>query len=281
MNDIFFNLQRLLDPSAENLWRLGDIVLVAFLIYRVLIALRGTRTVRVVLGIAVYLLLLIGTQPLHLRTLHWLLDKALILGPAALVILLLPELRHTLEGLGRLGTLSIRPSEVYGEEQGIEEMVTTVFDLASQKVGALIVIERASNLDEIAASGVPIGARVSSPLLVAIFYEGNPLHDGAVIVRNDQIVAAACRLPLSESKLERSMHMRHRAAVGVAEAFDCLVIVVSEERGAVSVASEGRLVRIADARSLREALHGALLSTGNGKNGTKQKILRRETKKAG
>jgi diadenylate cyclase len=120
-------------------------------------------------------------------------------------------------------------------------------------------------LDEVVASGVSIMAKLSTPLIVSIFYEGNPLHDGAAVIRGETIVAAACRLPLSESpRLDPSLHMRHRAGIGVSEQFDCLVIIVSEERGTISVVSDGRLRRMAGHVELREVLNRELRQVTDG-----------------
>ena len=132
-------------------------------------------------------------------------------------------------------------------------------ELAAQRVGALIVVEKGSSMDEIAANGVMLNARISAPMLGSIFFGKNPLHDGAVIVRGDTLLAAACRLPLSESsRLDQSVHMRHRAAVGVTEGIDCVAVVVSEERGTISVAMEGRLIKMTGPSDLRDILNAEL-----------------------
>lgn len=238
-----------------------DILLVTYLIYRLLLLVRGTRAWRILMGILGFVLALVVSKALHLNTLNYLLDKATPLGPVALTILLLPELRQALEGFGRL---RIWPQKLGGMEEmaqarTVEEIVAATAELAAQSVGALVVIERTSSLDEIVANGVTVNARISAPLLGAIFYEGNPLHDGAVIIKGDLVVAAACRLPLSESsRLDQNVHMRHRAGVGVTESFDCLVIVVSEERGTISVATEGRLRRLSSHLELRDFLNNEL-----------------------
>lgn len=239
-----------------------DVLLVAYLIYRLLLLVRGTRAWRILLGVIAFLFVLFLSDRLQLNTLHWILDKATILGPVALVILFLPELRQTIEGFGKitpLHALHVGPIEDRAEARTVEELTAAVAELAAESVGALIVVEKAAPLDEIAANGVLLNANVSAPLLGSIFYENNPLHDGAVIVRGDQLLAAACRLPLSESsRLDQNVHMRHRAAVGVTEQLDCLAIVVSEERGTISIATEGRLRRLASHLELRDVLNGEL-----------------------
>lgn len=248
---------------GEILINVLDVVLVALLLYRLLLLVRGTRAWRIIVGILGFLIVMLLSARLGLNTMHWLLEKATYLGPAALVVLFLPELRAAIEGFGRPTAVLTKLVATGGEERAeartVEEIVAATAELASGRVGALIVIEKDSHLDEIAMNGVTLQARVSAPLLGSIFYEGNPLHDGAVIVRGDTIVAAACRLPLSESsRLDPNVHMRHRAAVGVSEAFDCFTIVVSEERGTISIATEGRLRRLNSHLELRNLLNREL-----------------------
>lgn len=242
-----------------------DILIVTYVLYRLFMLVRGSRAQRIVLGIATFVLVLALSNALELRTLGWLLDKATILGPVALVILFLPELRQAIEGFGRLrvGKLQFVPkigaAAVATEAQTIEELVAAVAELAAESTGALMVIERGAPLDEIASNGVVVNARVSAPLIGSIFYEGNPLHDGAVIIRGDTIVSAACRLPLSDStRLSQNVHMRHRAGVGVTEQLDCISIIVSEERGSISYAKEGRLRKLSNHHELRDLLNREL-----------------------
>lgn len=238
-----------------GLMDLIDIVLVAFIIYKVLMLIRGTRAWRIVAGGFVFVILLFLSNKLKLTTLHWLLDRAAVLLPVALVILLMPELRQLIEGMTRLQFLGFSPED-NTEIRTIEEIVAAVSELASSRVGALIVVERTQKLDEIISTGVLLNARVSSPLLGSIFYEGNPLHDGAVVVRGDNLLAAACRLPLSESRqVDRAVHMRHRAALGITESFDCVTIVVSEERGTISCAIGDSLRRLNGPNDLRDFLN--------------------------
>lgn len=236
-----------------------DILVVTFVIYRLLKLLvrgtmRGTRTWRIVLGLFSYVALLVVSARIGLKTISWLLEKGIILGPVALVILFLPEIRQALENFGKLWP-SLGGTRSHAESRTIEEIVAAVTELAAANMGALIVIERATPLDEYVANGTNLNADVTPALLNAIFYEGNPLHDGAAIIKQDSIVAAACRLPLSEStRLDRRLHMRHRAGVGITESTDAVCVIVSEERGAISVAMEGRLKRLASHMELREIL---------------------------
>ena len=262
-----------------------DILIVTYILYRLFMLVRGSRAWRIVLGIVGFVLLLFVSGKLELNALNWLLDKATILGPVALVILFLPELRQAIEGLGRLklGKIQLSPrfatSSLKTEARTIEEMVAAVSELATESTGALIVIERGAPLDEIAGNGVVVNARVSAPLIGSIFYEGNPLHDGAVVVRGDTLVAAACRLPLSDSnRLSQNVHMRHRAGLGVTEQLDCIAVIVSEERGTISYAKEGRLRRLNSANELRDFLNQELRAEEqeSAVDRTKKRLLRRE-----
>lgn len=262
MSDLFQTLARML--KEDPLRNAVDILIVTYVLYRLFMLVRGTRAWRIVLGIAIFVLVLALSNMAGLKTLGWLLDKATILGPVALVILFLPELRQAIEGFGRLrvGKLQFVPKfgpGVSTEAQTIEQIVAAVAELAAESTGALIVIERGAPLEEIASNGVIVNARVSAPLLGSIFYEGNPLHDGAVIIRGDTIVSAACRLPLSDSnRLSQNVHMRHRAGVGVTEALDCISVIVSEERGSISYAKEGRLRKLGNHHELRDLLNREL-----------------------
>ena len=220
---------------------------------------RGTRGWRILLGLLVFAAALTLSDVLNLVTLHWILEKATMLGPVALVILFLPELRQTLEGLTKFSLMPERVVEAGHEKTldrtAVEEIVGAVTEMARDRIGAILVIETGAHMDEISANGVPLNAKISSSLLGSIFYGQNPLHDGAVIIRGDSILAAACRLPLSESaRIDKTLHMRHRAAIGVTEQNDAVSIVVSEERGTISVVQEGKLQLLKTSAELREFL---------------------------
>ena len=238
-----------------------DILLVTFLLFRVIKLIRGRQAWRVVWGVVTFLLALYLSDRLGLTTVHYVLDKVAVLAPVALAILFLPELRQAIEGFARLGLWSERllMFESGPTSSPIDEIVAAVAAMSERHVGALIVLERQAVLEDVVATGVRLDAQVSAALLEAIFYGENPLHDGAVVIRNDKIVAAACRLPLSESAtVARHMHMRHRAGLGVTEHSDCVVVVVSEERGTYSVAIDGRMKSMQDMTELREELRHVL-----------------------
>ncbi len=222
-------------------------------------------------GILIFIVALVASSAFGMESLHWVLDKATLLAPVALVILLLPELRQTLEGFGKLRIWTQIAGERSIEPGTIEEIVKAVSYFRGQRIGALIVIELGPPLDSIVSNGIHIDAEVSAPLLESIFYEGNPLHDGAVVIRGDVLVAAACRLPLSDNpRVDAMLHMRHRAALGITEEMDCLAVVVSEERGSIGLARDGHLTIIESPSDLRELLTANLRPESNGKNRKKE-----------
>lgn len=281
MEDFFRPFLRLRDLTVENVVHVIDILLVAYVVYRLLALIRGTRAWRIVFGIWLFVALLVLSNFLQLTTLHWILDKATLLAPVALVILLLPELRSALEGIGKLGgwTEKLVAPDSHFEAHTIEEIVAAVSEMSVQRIGSLVVLERTASLEEVVLNGVALDARVSAALIVSIFYEGNPLHDGAAVVRGDKLVAAACRLPLSENRMDPTHHMRHRAAVGISEQHDCLVVVTSEERGTMSISMDGKIYKINSPNELRDILNKELRQVTSERNG--QSGRRRRNAKAG
>lgn len=258
-----------------------DILIVAFIIYKLLMLVRGSRGWRILLGLLVFSAALFISDQLNLLTLNWILEKATMLGPVALVILFLPELRQALEGLTKMSWFPESVAEAGHEKNlvraSVEEIVGAVSEMARDRVGAIIVIETGAHLDEIATTGVALNAKITTSLLGSIFYGQNPLHDGAIIIRGDYILAAACRLPSSESRIDRNLHMRHRAALGVTEQNDVIAIVVSEEKGSIRVASDGNLHTIASSAELREFLIAN--TTRSEEPQTPSRRLRRREKK--
>lgn len=251
----------LTDTQTQGLINLVDILLVAYVIYRLLKLVRGKRAWRVVVGVILFVVALFVSELLQLNTLHWILDKATLLAPVALVILFLPELRQAVEGFGKLGGWTERLISVQQPtvSSTVQQICSAVGDMADHRIGALLVIERTTSLNEVTENGIPVHAQVSGPLLGAIFYHGNPLHDGAVIVRGNEVLAAACRLPMSESRsIPPHYHMRHRAGLGMSEHSDAIVIIVSEERGEIAVAHEGSLRIMNDEMELKRYLEREL-----------------------
>lgn len=231
-----------------------DILLVSGSIYWLLLLVRGTTAMTVLRGVGV---LLVGafllSRIFDLLVLNWILRNSVAGLLIGMIIVFQPEIRRALERLGRTGLHSFLKKEE--RQDALNVVVRAAFVLARQSVGALIVIERETGLQEVIDTGVPINAAISNELLLSIFPESSPLHDGAVVVRVDQIVAAGCTLPLSEAPLPAQFGMRHRAAVGITERTDAVVVVVSEERGQVSLCSNGRMVPDLDEARLSRQLH--------------------------
>ncbi len=245
---------------ASTLVLLVDVLAVAYLLYRLILLAKGTRAWQIMSGLFLFFLLMYISGKLGLTTLNWLMRQVLPLGPVALVILFYPELRHVLEEMGRLGFWgqSINPIGRESLTAVVNEVVRAATEMARQKIGALIVFEPYPSLDYYVSPGVPIDAKVSARLLTSLFYPGNPLHDGAVVIWGDRIIAAGCTLPLTENPMvDQNVHMRHKAAIGASER-GAVALVVSEETGIISVAFSGRLQRGFREDTLRERLMNLL-----------------------
>jgi len=251
-------------------WRsVLDIAIVTFVLYRVIVLIRGTRAEQLVKGLAIMLIATVLSGQLGLVTLHWILQQMLPLGLVAIPIVFQPELRRALETLGR-GRLFTRGSFFYAEkelEQMLDEIVKAVQVLVKKRLGALLVLERDTGLNEIMETGIAIEGHVSAELLINIFLPRSPLHDGAVIIRGTRLMAAGCYLPLTENpNLSKELGTRHRAALGVSEHSDAVALVVSEETGVVSLASNGKLTRYLDEKTLKQMLRSFFKATGSGRN---------------
>ncbi len=225
-----------------------DIVATSILVYYVLILIRGTRAVQILIGVLVLVGLLALSQVLHLYLLGSILQVLVVGAAVTLPIVFQPELRRALEQLGRGGLFRIASEEQQPRPRAADRNVSAIaqaaYMLSRTRAGALIVLEQQSGLREFAETGTPLGAKLSAELLLAIFSPRSPLHDGATMVRDDVVEAAGCFLPLAEQTLtERRVGTRHRAALGLTEQTDAVVVVVSEETGAVTVARQGKLSR--------------------------------------
>ncbi len=234
---------------------LVDIVLVAFIFYRLILLIRGTRAVSVIYGLFLLLVVYYTSGVFGLYTLHWLLGQ--FLGSIFLVIIILfqKDIRKALSAMGA-GRFWMR--DRVGKEV-IDELVLALLDMGRSKTGALVVIERNMPLGDIIERGVEIGGVVTKDLLLTIFHQDTPLHDGAVIIRNDKIAAAGCILPLAVGLKHRaSLGTRHRAAMGITEESDALAVVVSEERGTISVAIGGKITTSLEEVRLKRVLVSAL-----------------------
>lgn len=237
-----------------------DILIVSYVLYRLMLMLRGTRATAIIKGLILLFVASAVSRFIGLPTVSWLLQQGTTVILVALPIVFYPELRRALERLGR-GPI-FRPFSALGREdfdKVTEEIIRAARRLSSQRTGALIAIERDVGLEEYAETGVRLEALLTSELLATVFHPNTPLHDGAVIVRGDRIFAAGCVLPLTDNRdLAQELGTRHRAAIGVSEESDALVIVVSEETGAISIASEGKLEKGVSDDELRRRLRAEL-----------------------
>ncbi len=241
-----------------------EIIIITFGIYKIISWLRGTRAWVLFKGLLVIFVVALIAMIFRLDTILWLITKAINVGILSFIILFQPELRSALESLGRgnvvynLFNQKNYESEYYHMGVSIvDEIVDATMEMARYKTGALIVIEKDVKLNEHAKTGIEMDALVSSQLLVNIFEHNTPLHDGAVIIRNERIIAATCYLPLSDNyTISKELGTRHRAGIGISEISDCLVIIVSEETGYVSLAKSGNVVRNVSKEYLRDKLIG-------------------------
>jgi|YelNatPaOPRAMG01_1025707.scaffolds.fasta_scaffold00001_150 diadenylate cyclase len=238
-----------------------DILAITYILYQLYFFVRGTRAAQMTVGFVLLLIASVIAPLLNMNGLAWILRNLRTVWLLAFVVLFQPELRRLLIRLGQ--SQIIRLFVRAYENRTVEEVAKAAFELSKRGLGALIVLTRDVGLKAIIETGVPIRAEVSVPLLVSIFNLRSPLHDGAVVIQNDILEAAKCLLPLSQNPdLDPSLGTRHRAALGVSEESDAVVVVVSEETGNVSVAMEGQLIRNLDYENLRRFLNEALRTVG-------------------
>lgn len=240
-----------------------DILAVAFLIYKLLIWIKDTRTWALLKGVVIVMVSAIVAYVFQLHTVWWIISNAITLGTIAVLVLFQPELRRALEQIGRgnfLGSvISIDNSSTEGiSSETIEAIIKASAQMSKTKTGALMVLEQETKLGDVERTGIKIDSAVSSQLLINIFEKNTPLHDGAVIITNNRISAATCFLPLSDSlEISKELGTRHRAAIGVSESTDAMVVVVSEETGAMSFVRYGKITRGVDLETLRRILTAA------------------------
>lgn len=229
-----------------------DILLVAFISYRLILIIKGTRTFQMLAGLAILLLALIVSRWLELYTINWIFTKFWSQIVIAIIILFQPEIRRALVQIGTNPFSNITPME---EFKTLEEIVKASVSLANKKIGGIIVLEREIDLREIVEMGIQLDAKVSKEILNIIFLPQSPIHDGAVIIKGNRIVAAGCFLPLSLSPdISKIFGTRHRAAMGITEETDAVAIALSEEMGTISVIIGGKMTREVDAATLRRIL---------------------------
>ena len=234
-----------------------DILIVAFLVYKLIGFIRESRAEQLVKGLLLLVLLTFLSDKLNLYTLHWILNGVLTLGVFALVVVFQSELRRGLEYVGRNKFLKGTFGKLDKEKSKhiVSEFVKAIEEFSETRTGALIIIERQTALTDVAESGTRLDAEISKELLGNIFYEGSPLHDGALLVRGDRLLAAGCVLPLTASKnLNKNLGTRHRAGIGITENSDAIAYIVSEETGVISMAEDGKLTRFMDIKTVEKNL---------------------------
>lgn len=263
-----FNLETLLHNSYYMLQTVGimdvvDILIVAYIIYRLMKLLKDTSAARLAKGVIWLLLIFLVASVAGLTTISFILQTSLGIGVTAAIVIFQPELRRLLEQLGKgnLSGLLTSANDPDAAEAAIDATVKACADMSRTKTGVLIVFERKERLGEIIATGTMVDAEPSAELLKNIFFKNSPLHDGALIMRDGRICAAGCVLPLSGNQnLSRDLGTRHRAAVGMSESADSVLVVVSEETGAISVAIGGMLKRHLSPEILRKVLESELIA---------------------
>lgn len=251
-----------------------DIGIIAIVFYKVLGLIKETRAEQLVKGFLIILIISKLSEWAKLYAINYILQNTFTIGLIALVIIFQPELRKALEHLGRSQWLISTSKKGSAEEQmrAINEIVDAVSVMSRKKIGALIVVERLIGINDIIDTGTRIEARISADLIMNIFYPKSPLHDGAVVIKNNRIMAAGCLLPLSSNKyISKELGTRHRAAMGMTESSDALIVIVSEETGAISMAVEGKLQRFLDTTTLRDLMINTLENEKDGGEGSVSK----------
>lgn len=225
-----------------------EIAILWYAIYTVFLLIKGTRTEQLLKGLFIIAIIFVITQQLHLEAISWVITRLFPISVIALVIIFQPEMRR---GLARLGQFGLYEQDM----EALDEVVKAVIGMSQKRFGALIAIEREVGLKTYIESGVRLDSRVSEELLLSIFTPKTPLHDGAVLIQRDQVLAAGCLLPLSqETNISKTLGTRHRAAIGLSEETDAVCIVVSEETGSISIASGGKLIRNLEESELRKMI---------------------------
>lgn len=234
-----------------------DIAIVAVCIYKLYMMIKETRAEQLVKGLVIIFIFVKISDSLKLYTVNWVLENMMTALAIMIIVVFQPELRKILETIGRSNILTKSFADIRGEkvDKCVEEIVHAVFSLSRQRIGALIIFERSTGLGDVVETGTVLNSAISSELLINIFIPNTPLHDGAVVIKNDTIKAAACFLPLStEQSISKELGTRHRAAIGMSEKSDCLALIVSEETGGISIAEHGKINRYVDEPTLTKIL---------------------------
>ena len=234
-----------------------DIAIVAVCIYKLYMMIKETRAEQLVKGLVIIFIFVKISDSMKLYTVNWVLENMMTALAIMIIVVFQPELRKILETIGRSNILTKSFADIRGEkvDKCVEEIVHAVFSLSRQRIGALIIFERSTGLGDVVETGTVLNSAISSELLINIFIPNTPLHDGAVVIKNDTIKAAACFLPLStEQSISKELGTRHRAAIGMSEKSDCLALIVSEETGGISIAEHGKINRYVDEPTLTKIL---------------------------
>lgn len=261
-----------------GIWDIVDILIITFLIYRILSVMRKTNASSVIKGIILILVVAWLSKILNLKVMYYILNQTLRMGIIVLIVLFQPELRKLFEQVG-----SSRLSLVFRTRSGLENTETSIASIVeaseamkANKTGAIIVFERKVGLNDYAVTGTKVDAFITAELVQNIFFHNSPLHDGALLIREGRLLAAACMLPLSNNiNLSRDLGMRHRAGVGISERSDAVAVIISEQSGAVSVAVDGMLKRHLDRETLELLLRNELMSASKKKRAKKTKSEKR------
>lgn len=249
--------------SWQNLVSLLDVLVVWYVIYMLMMLLRGTKAVQLFRGIVVIILIKLVSWYIGLETVSWIMDQVINWGIIAIIVIFQPEIRRGLEHLGR-GSLfaNYNKKENEAEIKLVDALDQAIQYMSKRRIGALITVQMNTGLDDYIETGIPLDADVSGALLINIFIPNTPLHDGAVIIKDNRIAVAAAYLPLSESNLiPKELGTRHRAAVGISEVTDALTIVVSEETGGVTITKNNELIRDLMQQDYRKLLYSELVPT--------------------
>jgi diadenylate cyclase len=236
-----------------SIWSMLDISIAAVIIYQVLLLLRGTRAAQMLTGILLIVLLYVVSSILPLTTLHWMMNKFYSSFIILLIIVFQDDIRYVLSSMGRKPL--IQSTETAPTNAMLDEVARAANTLASKRIGALIILERSIKLTRYVEAGIRLEARVSKEILVSIFHPSSPIHDGAVIIQKNRLSAAGCFLPLTrDESVDPNFGTRHRAAIGISQVSDAVVVLISEEGASAAVVVDGKVYRKTDARSLKDHL---------------------------
>ncbi|MFS1663725.1 diadenylate cyclase CdaA [Streptococcus sp. zg-JUN1979] len=272
--------QGLLDNPWQIIIHLLDIGIVAYLIYRLIRALAGTKIMSLIQGVVFFILLRLVAEWVGLTTITYLMNQVITYGVIAAVVIFAPEIRTGLEKFGRSPQVFRQRGQQSDDEKLVAALLRAVDYMSPRKIGALISIEQMQSLQEYISTGIPLEADISSELLINIFIPNTPLHDGAVIIRKDKIMTACSYLPLTDSMtISKEFGTRHRAAIGLSENSDALTVVVSEETGGISVTLRGEFIHDLDRAGFESLLKAELIQSETAQVSWLQRLLRRNNEK--